>query len=386
MQEELKIKKDFKTINEDEEISKLISQFDKNITSFIVLDKNNNYSGVLQQKDVMRSATLLGKVKVKSLKTNAPKVSQDVSINECARLMIENDIMTLPVIKDNKIIGVIEYTYILKSLPKDIMDSEIKEYMSINMITADPKQKISQAISTMKDNQISRLPIIENNKLVGLITIHDIVSNSFFPKKRQNLGYIMNEKRSILDLPIKNLMVSRVITDFESAKVDAIVDKFIENRINSVVIIDNSHKLKGIVTRKDLLEPVARIKEETMIPKIYVGSKVRNIDRKRVADILINYSKNREHLKKSRFNVYITEHKESFRDQEHNMLYVKLRIHSPAGRFIAAAKGWGIENMMKNVLEKIDKQIERNLETNSISKEKVFRDDKKVKEIKKMNK
>ncbi|MBN2422159.1 CBS domain-containing protein [Candidatus Woesearchaeota archaeon] len=371
MKAKLNFKKDFRTISENETISKAVSLFKKEKRSLVVKDKNGTYSGILTEKDVLRSATSVESTKVDSLKINAPKISEETSLSKCARLMIENDILVLPVFRNQEIIGVIEDIHILKNLPKDIVNSNTRRYMSDNLIVTTPYEKISVVMAELRENQISRMPVTENSKIIGIITIHDFVTKSFLPKKRQNLGYLMDERKPVMDLPVKNFMTSPVITDYENAKIKSIVDKLIEHEINSIMIIDKRNRLKGIITRKDLLEPFAQTDHEVEVPQIYVSSKIGNLDRKSIADSIAKYSEKSKHLlKRSVFNVYITEHKESFREQKHDRLYVRLRVHSPAGRFVAAAHGWGVDNMMKNALEKIDRQIEKKLNLSNITETK----------------
>ena len=57
---------------------------------------------------------------------------------------------------------------------KDPNTTLIKEIMSTNIKTVDSYDRIEKALEIMKDNKIKKLPVVSNNKLVGIITITDI--------------------------------------------------------------------------------------------------------------------------------------------------------------------------------------------------------------------
>ncbi|MBA1394966.1 CBS domain-containing protein, partial [Lactobacillus sp. XV13L] len=46
----------------------------------------------------------------------------------------------------------------------------VADYMTKDVITVRPTTKVNEAVSLMKDNQIHRLPVIDGNQLVGLVT------------------------------------------------------------------------------------------------------------------------------------------------------------------------------------------------------------------------
>ena len=50
--------------------------------------------------------------------------------------------------------------------------------MSKNVITISPKQSVDEAASTMAENKIKRLPVVEHNEILGIITATDILAHS----------------------------------------------------------------------------------------------------------------------------------------------------------------------------------------------------------------
>lgn len=361
----------YNNIQEDEILSKALSMFEKSSDVFIVLDKNQKYSGILVARDIIKSATNIESTKVRTLKRHAPKISKETSVAEVARLMLGDNVMALPVFEDNELVGVVSDKSLLESLSKQIKKKEVKELMSTDLITASPDEKISSVLADFRDHQISRMPVLSKGRVIGIVTIHDLLDNIYHPKKRQNLGYIMDEKLRLLDLPIKSIMKKQLVKAKENNSIQSIVKRMTNNNVGSVIILDNKTRLSGIITKKDLLEPLAELAKGLVPPVIYVNSKTENIDREKIGDIITEYTeKHPDLLKRSVFSVYVNTHKETFRND--NLIYTRVRVHTPSGRFAAYAEGWGEENAVKNALLKIERQIERKLDLSNMFNKKKF--------------
>ena len=54
-------------------------------------------------------------------------------------------------------------------------DSKVSDIMEKQVLTSDPEMEIKEAITIMKSNHIGCMPVIQNNHLVGIITIEDVI-------------------------------------------------------------------------------------------------------------------------------------------------------------------------------------------------------------------
>ena len=107
--------------------------------------------------------------------------SKDTSIKEISSLMKEYDIGTMPICDENKnIIGIItDRDIVLRGVAKNLEVLKAGDIMTQNhIIKLDINATTLEASKTMSNNQIRRLPVIENNKLVGIISIGDLARNN----------------------------------------------------------------------------------------------------------------------------------------------------------------------------------------------------------------
>jgi len=128
--------------------------------------------------------------KVRDIMTkNVVKSDKDSTIYDLARLMDQNRIGCIVIAEDDKPIGIVtERDIIAKCLAKEINPREVKakDIMSSPVITIEPDVEMLEAAKVMVSRMIRRLPVVENNKLVGIITTSDMIRESSKGKRKED--------------------------------------------------------------------------------------------------------------------------------------------------------------------------------------------------------
>ena len=117
--------------------------------------------------------------KVYDCMTTKPiSISSDASLEECAKVMASNHVGAL-VIKDNHHSkGLItEQDIVRKVLAKGInpLTKKVKDFMETKLLTISLNDDIYGALIKMRDYNIRHLPVVENGKMAGLLTLKDIL-------------------------------------------------------------------------------------------------------------------------------------------------------------------------------------------------------------------
>ena len=113
------------------------------------------------------------------MQKNVITIEQNESALEAAQLMKEKDISFLVIVKEGKPIGVVtERDFVQKINSKDTLPSKISlsEIMSFKFRWVKPTTNIEDAVQKMVNNNIRRLLVLENEKLVGVITQTDLTA------------------------------------------------------------------------------------------------------------------------------------------------------------------------------------------------------------------
>ena len=106
--------------------------------------------------------------------------------------------------------------------------------MVVNPLTVLPDVPLSQAVELMNERSISGVPVVEKDKLVGIIT-------------RRDLRFETKLSQKVRDVMTKNLVTAREGVSLEEAK--ALLHK---HRIEKLLIVDDDFRLVGLITIKDI--------------------------------------------------------------------------------------------------------------------------------------
>lgn len=105
-------------------------------------------------------------------------VKPDTKIYEIAKIMEQNHIGCVPVCDENKsVVGIItDRDIILRSIAceKDVKNTMASDIMTCNVCTCNENDNIEDAERKMSENQIRRIPVVDNNKVIGILTLGDL--------------------------------------------------------------------------------------------------------------------------------------------------------------------------------------------------------------------
>ena len=121
-------------------------------------------------------------------------VASDLSVYDALKVMGEKNIGALPIIENGELKGIVsERDYARKVVlhNKNSKDTLVKEIMTSNVITVSPNDSLEQCMSVMSDRKIRHLPVVENNEVVGLISISDIVK-IIIEKQKETIEHLQS--------------------------------------------------------------------------------------------------------------------------------------------------------------------------------------------------
>ncbi len=117
-------------------------------------------------------------------------VSPDDTVFDAIKMMNEKSVGALPVMSADKLVGIIsERDYARKVILEDrrSKDTLVKEIMTEKVFHVSPGQKIDECMKIMTEHHIRHLPVVNESKLTGMISVGDVV------------GYIISEQKSKIE-------------------------------------------------------------------------------------------------------------------------------------------------------------------------------------------
>lgn len=197
---------------------------------------------------------------------NAPPIVAEVpgSRNDAINIMVKNNVTGLPVVKasDGTLVGIVSRRDVFRKFNEDqlslIMKKEIK--------TIEPTATIEEAAKIFAELRIHRLPVVDNGKLMGIVTPTDL------------LDAVVKKKLSVT---AEDVITTTCVTTYEDAPLSYVVHAMRISNVSAMPVINASGKLTGIITDRDLFrDQVKDVKalNELGIPDAYASQAgVRNV-------------------------------------------------------------------------------------------------------------
>lgn len=104
-------------------------------------------------------------------------LSSDDTIERAAQLMKQHNVGSIPICSQNRVVGIVtDRDITLRSVAsgQNSMNHKISEIMTSNPVVGNPDMDVHEATRIMSEKQIRRLPVVENNRLVGIVALGDI--------------------------------------------------------------------------------------------------------------------------------------------------------------------------------------------------------------------
>lgn len=105
-------------------------------------------------------------------------VAPDDTVRQAVALLAERRIGAVPVVNGEEVLGVFserDLLYCLKAGDTDVLNSPVRDVMTAPAVTVSPEDPVMGALSLMTRRRIRHLPVVENGRMVGLVSIGDLV-------------------------------------------------------------------------------------------------------------------------------------------------------------------------------------------------------------------
>jgi len=110
------------------------------------------------------------------LKGDPVTVEASATVQDAAKLMDENDIGNVLVVENNEVQGIVtDRDIVVRVIAKgDGADASVREAATTDVETIEPDASIDDAIQKMEQGNVRRLPVVEDGKPVGVISLGDL--------------------------------------------------------------------------------------------------------------------------------------------------------------------------------------------------------------------
>jgi CBS domain-containing protein len=156
------------------------------------------------------------------------------SRDEILKVLKNKHISGVPVIKDSKVVGIVTRTNLLQNPEEE----QLALLMTRNPITISPGSALQTAARLLLEHRIRRLPVVDEGKLVGLVTVADVVATIAD----------MN-----IDIPIKDYVEKDVVAIYNETPLPVVARIMELAGVKAVPVLDANLELVGIISDRDVI-------------------------------------------------------------------------------------------------------------------------------------
>jgi CBS domain-containing protein len=246
--------------------------------SRIIVSENEKPLGIVTEKDLIKSIylgnkpienTRVSEIMIKRLVT----ASEDSTIHDCARLMMDNKISSVIILKkDGKLAGIVTKTDLTSVfLTHAISSLPISKIMTRHVTTVKPADSLLYVENVLVKNRLSRVVVERNRKPVGIITHRDFIPakiplwlrQSGDPKEVEKYRmatkpaeFKLNQLNYLASFIAADIMTPNPVTVQVTEDVSEASLLMIRNGISGLPVVKNS-LLVGIITKTDIVKAIA---------------------------------------------------------------------------------------------------------------------------------
>ena len=134
-------------------------------------------------------------MKIKDIMTkNVAYLNPQATIVDAAKMMEQYNIGSVPVCDQSGVVGIItDRDIVVRNIAqgKASQNTIVKDVMTANVTTVSSDMDVNEASRIMSQQQIRRLPVVENNKVVGMVSLGDLaVDDRFYEEASEALSDI----------------------------------------------------------------------------------------------------------------------------------------------------------------------------------------------------
>lgn len=358
------LKKDYLVFQQDDTVSKVLGKLDPD-EHYEAIVRENNKLGFITIRDMLGvSQPQITKIgDYPGARWNVSRVaSPEYTVLDIVEILIENKIRALPVVEDGELKGFICQSDLIKGLTevKELDGEKVKDVAVLPLITMAPIDTIAESRKIMLDNEISHVPVVKDNKLIGMVTAKEIVSRFITPIGATTTGDLIGERVARFVGTLDGIMDKNPITVSPDASIREALTKMVKSEFKAVILLSNDDSPVAIVTPRELLSVVLRFRGEDEILVYLTGlSDIGNFFERAVVEekirrVMSRANKIHPHLQEVSIQI------QTSRVEGNRSRYeITTNVISKASneRFSFKKEGWDIINIFDKVSETLDRLL-----------------------------
>jgi len=350
--------REFVEVPTGQRLAKVRSIFERENPKGIIVTEDGEYVGVVTERQLLQSH-IQDEAKVGALAKSAPRVERDEDLREVARMLVEGGVKVAPVFEAGELWGIVTADAILEAVLENLDVLTVEQIHTEDVITVAEDTRIGQAINLLRENGVSRLPVLDDQgHLGGIVTTHDIVDVAVRDMDKTTRGDRAGDIERVLDIPVYDVMNSPVATTYRGESVRDAVARMLENDYSGLVVTpdaDDDRTVSGILTKTDVLRALTFTEEEYMDVQITNVELLDTLAREEIRRSIEEVAEKYQRMNVEHAHVRLHKHKEKLRGTP--LIYCQIRLRTNQGQVGGSGEGYGAESAFRVALDRLERNV-----------------------------
>ncbi|MFC6904416.1 CBS domain-containing protein [Halalkalicoccus tibetensis] len=353
---------EYVAVEPDTRIAELKPYFEDEHIDGVFVARDGECEGVITPREWLRSYRD-DETAAERLAKAVPLFERTANVRDVARQLVESETRIAPVYVEGELWGAITQDAILEATLENLDVLEVRQIMTDDVVTISTDTTLGTAINRLREHGVSRLPISEDGRPEGMVTVKDIVDFVLRTPDRPTDGTRGGEDLDLIDLPVYDEMSRPAQTiGLEDTVAEAVNTMFEYDYDGLIVSPDYDERVAGVVTKTDVMRALSYTQEEGMDVQITNIDALRSTSREEVGERLLEISDKHRTMDVHHVHVRFKEHDESLRGQA--LYRCQVRMRTSEGQIAGTGEGYGgdeafslaLETLERNVLERKGKR------------------------------
>ncbi|WP_407393287.1 CBS domain-containing protein [Methanobrevibacter sp.] len=255
---------DLITVDKDQNLSDALKLLRKHNISRLPVTNHKELVGIISERDI---ANKLGSSKYEHMPASRLHISsvmvkdvltvpETMQLDDVARLMLDNGIGSVPVMRDDEMVGIVSKADFVTLAVGIAFDKiAVKEIMTKDLVVVSPTERLVHARRLMLEANVGRLPVVDDGKIVGMITSKDLLRAFIDFRKKVPEKY---QKSQIKDVFVGDIMSKNPQYVSKEMSISEVSKIMMETGFNGLPVMDEG-KVIGIITQTDILRLIEKL-------------------------------------------------------------------------------------------------------------------------------
>ncbi|MFB6162810.1 MAG: CBS domain-containing protein [Halococcoides sp.] len=348
--------REYVDVASDERIGKVRSIFERERPRGVIVLDDGEYAGVLSERQLVQSH-VEDRAKAGKLARNAPNVERTADVRETARVLVESGSRVAPVFEADRLWGIVTDDAILRAVLDNLEAIDVSDVYTESVTTVTEDSTLGQAINLLRDHGISRLPVVEDGVLTGIVTTHDIVDMVVRNMDKSTVGERAGDVDRMLDLPVYDVMSNPVATTTIDESVRSAVKRMLADDYGGLVVTpeEDDGLVAGVVTKTDVLRALTFTEQEHMDVQITNVNLLDTFSRDDVRSGIEDVAEKYQDMQVHHAHVRLHEHKEKLRGTP--LIQCQIRLRTNKGQMAGSGEGYGAKTAFNVACDKLQRNV-----------------------------